>query len=113
MSPSEVHASVKRAQSAKLIHGPEFQNRPNLGALEEFLVHGLKSAFPAGRAEFTLGVATSYAAEPLRDVIGQGKEPIPVGHIQRAKSAASHSSPCTELRRAPLFATLHSTSTWL
>jgi DNA-binding Lrp family transcriptional regulator len=23
MSPSEVHASVKRAQSAKLIHGPE------------------------------------------------------------------------------------------
>ena len=49
MSPSEVHASVKRAQSAKLIHGPELQNRPNLVALEEFLVHGLKYAFPADR----------------------------------------------------------------
>jgi len=70
MSPSEVHASVKRAQSAKLIHGPELQNRPNLAALEEFLVHGLKYAFPADRGEFTRGVPTSYAAEPLRDVIG-------------------------------------------
>ena len=78
MSTSEVHASVKRAQSAKLIHGPELQNRPNLAALEEFLVHGLKYAFPAERGEFTRGVPTSYAAEPLRDVIGQGNEPVPV-----------------------------------
>jgi DNA-binding Lrp family transcriptional regulator len=78
MSALEVHASVKRAQSAKLIHGPEFKNRPNLAALEEFLVHGMKYAFPADRGEFTRGVPTSYAAEPLRDVIGQGSEPIPV-----------------------------------
>ncbi|MEO8663667.1 MAG: hypothetical protein ABI693_34740 [Bryobacteraceae bacterium] len=78
MSTSEVHASVKRAQSAKLLHGPELKNRPNLLALEEFLVHGLKYAFPVDRGEFTRGVPTSYAAEPLRDVIGQGNEPIPV-----------------------------------
>ena len=78
MSPSEVHASVKRAQSARLIHGPELQNRPNLAALEEFLVHGLKYSFPADRGEFTRGIPTSYAAEPLRDVIGPGHEPIPV-----------------------------------
>jgi DNA-binding Lrp family transcriptional regulator len=78
MSPSEVHASVKRAQSAKLIHGPELQNRPNFAALEEFLVHGMKYVFPAGRGEFTRGVPTSYAAEPLRNVIGHGNEPIPV-----------------------------------
>src|SRR5277367_3627854 len=78
MSTSEVHASVKRAQSAKLIHGQELQNRPNLAALEEFLVHGLKYAFPAKRGEFTRGIPTSYAAEPLRSVITQGNEPIPV-----------------------------------
>jgi hypothetical protein len=78
MSSSEVHASVKRAQSAKLIHGPELQNRPNLAALEEFLVHGLKYAFPAERGELTRGVPTSYAAQPLRDVIGQGNDPVPV-----------------------------------
>ena len=83
MSASEVHASVKRAQSARLIHGPELQNRPNLSALEEFLVHGLKYAFPAVRGEFTRGVPTSYAAEPLRHVIGHGKEPIPVWPYSR------------------------------
>ncbi len=78
MSSSEVHASVKRAQVAGLLHGSELENRPNLGAIEEFLIHGLKYAFPANRGEFTRGIPTSYAAEPLRSVIAQGSEPIPV-----------------------------------
>jgi hypothetical protein len=42
MSPSEVHASVKRAQSCHLLHGPPLRNRPNFSALEEFLLHGVK-----------------------------------------------------------------------
>ena len=71
MSPSEVHASVKRAQQARLLHGPELDDRPNFAALEEFLVHGLKYVFPAERGEFTRGVPTSYAAEPLRSVIAK------------------------------------------
>jgi DNA-binding Lrp family transcriptional regulator len=62
MSPSEVHACVKRAQASHLLHGPGMQNRPNLAALKEFLVHGLQYVFPAERGEFTRGVATSYAA---------------------------------------------------
>ena len=37
MSPSEVHASVQRAQSSHLLHGPRLKNRPNFGAIEEFL----------------------------------------------------------------------------
>ncbi len=48
MSPSEVHASVRRARESGLLHGPDLENRPNLGALEEFLTHGLKYAFPCG-----------------------------------------------------------------
>src|ERR1035438_7233269 len=78
MSPSEVHASVKRAQASHLLHGPGLQNRPNITALEEFLVHGLKYVFPAERGELTRGVATSYGAEPLRSVISPGNEPVPV-----------------------------------
>lgn len=78
MSPSEVHASVKRAQFAHLLHGAELGGRPNVSALEEFLVHGLKYAFPATRGEFTRGTPTSYAAEPLRSVIAQINEPVPV-----------------------------------
>ena len=78
MSASEVHASVKRATYARLLHGDELGGGPNVSALEEFLVHGLKYAFPAERGEFTRGTPTSYAAAPLRDLIAQGNEPIPV-----------------------------------
>jgi hypothetical protein len=78
MSPSEVHACVKRAQISQLLHGPILQNQPNMAALEEFLFHGLRYAFPAERGEITRGVATSYAAEPLVKLIAQGSEPIPV-----------------------------------
>ena len=78
MSPSEVHASVRRAQISGLLHGPELQNRPNLAALEEFLVHGLRYAFPAERGELARGVPTSWAAEPLRSMIAHTDEPPPV-----------------------------------
>jgi len=78
MSPSEVHASVKRAQASHLLHGPGLNNRPNLAALEEFLVHGLKYTFPAERSELTRGVPTSYAGKPLSGMIAPGTEPIPV-----------------------------------
>jgi hypothetical protein len=78
MSPSEVHASVQRAQSSHLLHGPQLKNRPNFSALEEFLLHGIKYAFPPERGELTRGIPTSYAAEPLRALIAQGSEPSPV-----------------------------------
>ena len=78
MSPSEVHAAVKRAQASLLLHGSELGDMPNESALEEFLVHGLKYAFPAERGEPTRGIPTSYAAEPLRKSIAPGAELPPV-----------------------------------
>jgi hypothetical protein len=78
MSPSEVHASVKRAQVSGLLHRSELKDRPNVAALEDFLVHGLKYVFPAEHGEFTRGVATSYGAPPLRGLITPTDEPIPV-----------------------------------
>ena len=78
MSPSEVHAAVKRAEASHLLHGSELGNRPNLSALEEFLLHGLKYAFPAQRGGPTRGIPTSYAAEPLRRKIAAGDELAPV-----------------------------------
>ena len=85
MSPSEVHASVKRAQVAHLLHGAKMHDRPNLAALEEFLIHGLKYVFPAKRGELTRGVPTSYAAEPLRSSITQSNEPAPVWPYEEGK----------------------------
>ena len=36
MSPSEVHASIRRARAARLIHGPELSDRVNARALSQY-----------------------------------------------------------------------------
>jgi DNA-binding Lrp family transcriptional regulator len=69
MSPSEVHASVKRATASGLLHGAALDDSPNVVALEEFLAHGLMYVFPAERGEMIRGVATSYGAPPMRALI--------------------------------------------
>ena len=76
LSPSQVHTSVKRAQVSHLLHGPELGERPNMSAVEEFLIHGVKYAFPAKHGEPTRGVPTSYAAEPLRGMIGRSSREL-------------------------------------
>jgi DNA-binding Lrp family transcriptional regulator len=78
MSPSEVHAGIKRLQQARLLHGPEMEDKPNFSGLEEFLLHGVKYAFPAERGEVTRGMATSYFGPPLKDQIAPGDELPPV-----------------------------------
>lgn len=78
MSPSEIHGAIKRLQQARLLHGPEMLEKPNLLALEEFLLHGVKYAFPAERGQVTRGVPTSFAAPPLKDEIASGDELPPV-----------------------------------
>jgi DNA-binding Lrp family transcriptional regulator len=78
MSPSEVHAAIKRLQEARLLHGPELENKPNLSGLKEFLLHGVKYAFPAKRGEVTRGMPTSYFGPPLKDQIAPGDELPPV-----------------------------------
>lgn len=77
MSPSEVHASIRRARAARLIHGPELGDRPNVKALEEFLIHGVKYAFLPERGGMIRGLPTASAAEPLSHQLTQ-EEPSPV-----------------------------------
>jgi DNA-binding Lrp family transcriptional regulator len=102
MSPSEVHASVQRAERSQLLHGPKMKNRPNFRAIEEFLLHGLRYAFPPERGELTRGVATSYAAEPLRSTIAQGREPAPVWPYEEGKQRGIAFEPL--YRTAPIAA---------
>lgn len=52
--------------------------RPNIPALEEFLFHSVKYAFPAERGEPTRGVLTAYAGPPLNKLIVMGDELPPV-----------------------------------
>ena len=77
MSLSEIHTAIKRLQQARLWHGPE-KEKPNLSALEEFLLHGVKYAFPAEHGQVTRGLPTSFAAPPLKDEIASGDELPPV-----------------------------------
>src|ERR1700720_3386153 len=78
LSPSEVHGAIQRLRSSRLLHGPNLKDRPNISALEEFLIHGLKYAFPAQHGEVTRGIPTSYAAEPLKSEISISNDLPPV-----------------------------------
>ena len=72
ISPSEIHGALKRLALARLVSSDTDGHRPLLDAVLEFLIHGLKYAFPARRGEFTRGVPTSHAAPPLNQHIAQG-----------------------------------------
>ena len=73
---SQVHASLKRAEAARLISSTS--KRISRQGLAEFLIHGVKYAFPADRGEMTRGIVTGYAAPPLHDLIVQPDSPPPV-----------------------------------
>jgi hypothetical protein len=76
MSASEVHAGVKRSAAAKLMD--MHRKIPVKSNLLEFLIHGVKYAYPPDRGGITRGMPTGYAAPPLRDLIVQPDEPPPV-----------------------------------
>jgi hypothetical protein len=46
--------------------------------LLEFLLHGIRYAFPAEKGAMTRGVPTGYAAPPLLESIAASSEPPPV-----------------------------------
>jgi hypothetical protein len=74
LSPSQVHASLKRLERSRLIDTQT--GRPLLKPVEEFLIHGVKYAFPAHRGETTRGVPTAYAAPPLSgQIVNTGELP--------------------------------------
>ncbi|MCK4838767.1 MAG: hypothetical protein KAS94_08170 [Desulfobulbaceae bacterium] len=83
ISPSQLHASVKRALGAGLavkmgvgeFYHASFKQGdrivPQYRNLEEFLAHGLKYVFWAKPGEMTRGMLTAYAAPPLDNLIAQ------------------------------------------
>lgn len=73
MSASQAHASLKRLRRSRLIEAETC--RPLLRAVQEFLIHGVKYAFPAQRGEATRGMATAHAAPPLEAQIIEGDLP--------------------------------------
>ena len=75
MSSSQIHLSLKRLDLARLING---DSRPLLRSVEEFLIHGVKYAFPPQRGEMTRGMPTAHAAPPLNEEFAESSDPPPV-----------------------------------
>lgn len=79
MSPSQLHAGIKRAIASRLALQQGDKIIPNIWNLKEFIIHGLKYVFPVKRGELTRGIPTGYAAPPLNEIlIDSGNEPPPV-----------------------------------
>ena len=76
MSASEVHAGVKRAVAARLMD--MHRKIPIKSNLREFVIHGVKYAYPPDRGGLSRGIPTSYAARPLIELVIQPDEPPPV-----------------------------------
>ncbi len=79
LTASEVHAAVERAVVAQLARkdggGKAMVIRE---ALRLFLQHGARYSFPATRGGISRGMPTGYAAAPLKGLISQGTDPVPV-----------------------------------
>ncbi len=67
VSPSQVHAALRRLELAGLMR-PD-QRATNVRALLEFLGAGIRFAFPALRGPLRDGVPTAYSAPPLNAVV--------------------------------------------
>lgn len=75
LSSSQIHSSLKRLEKSRLIAASMDSGRPLLGPVQEFLVHGVKYAFPAQRGEITRGIPTAHAAPPLNKHIADADLP--------------------------------------
>lgn len=65
MSPSEVHAGVKRIVKARLASVRQDRIMPNARNLEAFLVNGVPYVFVPELGEVTRGMPTGYAGPAL------------------------------------------------
>lgn len=75
-SPSVIHKSIQFCIAARLYD--DIQRWPIRRNLQEFLIHGVKYAFPPKRGQITRGFPTSFAGSPLVSSFRQGQVPPPV-----------------------------------
>ena len=87
---------MKRAVAARLMsNASSGDGRPIVPALEEFLLHGVRYAYPPERGELARGMPTGYAAPPLNAVIGARRAAagVAVCRGERARLQPSASIP--------------------
>ena len=112
MSPSQLHAAVKRALAAQLLLRSGDQIVVNVRNVEEFLIHGLRYVFVPERGEITRGIPTGADAAPLKGRFAKTGEPPWVwpyaeGHVRGlAFSPIYHLAPQAALSDESLYEAL-------
>jgi DNA-binding Lrp family transcriptional regulator len=66
-SPSQVYAAAKRLELAGLLRAGERATNPR--ALLDFLLGGVRYAFPVQRGALTEGIPTAHSAAPLNTLV--------------------------------------------
>lgn len=92
MSKSSIHAGLKRAEAAKLIN-LKISKQPFRRALLEFLIHGVKYAYPPKKGCIMRGIPTAYAAPPLSKQIVADSDLPPVWPYAEGKVKGYQFSP--------------------
>lgn len=69
MSRSEVHAAIKRLETAQLL----FSRKPKFASVEEFIVYGLKYVYPPVIGKVCRGIPTAHSAPPLSNLVVSDK----------------------------------------
>lgn len=78
MSAGEISGGIGRAVKARLAsRSPERGVTPSYAALEEFLIHGVRYAFPVEERAMTRGMPTAWAAPPLVDQLAAAADALP------------------------------------
>ena len=75
ISSSTAHQAVQRLLASGLVRKVRVGLEANAGALEEFIAHGVRYAFPAHRGSRRRGVPTAHAAPVLQDSLDGGVDP--------------------------------------
>src|SRR5665213_2842527 len=73
ISASEIHAAVRRCMQAGLVD--RTSRMPLRKPLEDYLIHGVRYAFPAIPGPLARGIPTAHAAPPLSEKIGSDDLP--------------------------------------
>jgi hypothetical protein len=79
ISPSEAHASTRRlALAGLMLSGRDEGFTPVKPALREFVVHGVRYAYPATIGAMTRGIPTGAAGPSLKLILVRSEEGPPV-----------------------------------
>lgn len=76
IASSEVHASVSRALLARLLTDESGSIRPIRAAVREFVLHGVRYAFPAVTGPMTRGTPTAHGAPIFRERFQTEETPV-------------------------------------